>query len=198
MEIEKEGYRPIKVVVPLKETRTVLSYPLESLGRTVQVSSYPPGANVFLDGRDTGKVTDCEIPLVPHGPHTLKMKKEYYADWEEEFTVPEGNDPFSKSALLTVKDYAPARSWGGQDKKFYVVPKALALDKSGNFYVADTGNNRVQKFAPDGRFICQWGGSGVAVNPLTAPIAVAVNEKGSVFVLEGNTGRIQEFKKPSK
>ncbi|MCX6569134.1 MAG: PEGA domain-containing protein, partial [Candidatus Aminicenantes bacterium] len=34
LEIEKEGYRPIKVLVPLKDPKSVLSYTLESLGRT--------------------------------------------------------------------------------------------------------------------------------------------------------------------
>ncbi len=195
LEIEKEGYRPIKVVVPLKETRTVLSYPLESLGRTVQISSYPPGANVFLDGRDTGKVTDCEIPLVSHGPHTLKMKKEYYADWEEEFTVPEGNDPFSKSALLTVKDYAPARSWGGQDKKFYVVPKALALDKSGNFYVADESNVRLRKFNPEGLLQKSWGSYGQQFKPIKIPSGIAIDSKGNFYVTDKRSCNITKFDK---
>ena len=165
LEIEKEGYKPIKEIVPLKGTPTSLVRTLESLGRAVRVSSNPPGASIFLDGRDSGKVTDCEIPLVPYGPHTLKVKKEYYADYEESFTVSEGNDPLSKSAVLTVKDYAPVRSWGGPDKKLTISPKAFALDKSGNFYVADESSITLQKFNPEGLLQKSWGGWAASQTP---------------------------------
>lgn len=33
-------------------------------------------------------------------------------------------------------------------------------DSSGNVYVADTGNNRVQKFSSDGNYITEWGSAG--------------------------------------
>ena len=36
-------------------------------------------------------------------------------------------------------------------------PLPLDIDLDGNIYVADTGNNRVQKFSPDGRPMRQWG-----------------------------------------
>ena len=195
LEIEKEGYRPIKVLVPLKETKSVLSYPLESLGRAVRVSSNPPGASIFLDGRDSGKVTDCEIPLVPYGPHTLKVKKEYYADYEESFIVSEGNDPLSKSALLTVKDYAPVRSWGGPDKKLYISPKALALDKSGNFYVADESSITLQKFNPEGLLQKSWGGYGQQVKRLKIPSGIAIDSKGNFYVTDQRSSNVTKFDK---
>jgi len=195
LEIEKEGYRPIKVLVPLKETKSVLSYPLESLGRAVRVSSNPPGASIFLDGRDSGKVTDCEIPLVPYGPHTLKVKKEYYADYEESFIISEGNDPLSKSALLTVKDYAPARSWGGPDKKLCISPKALALDKSGNIYVADESSITLQKFNPEGLLQKSWGGYGQQVKRLKIPSGIAIDSKGNFYVTDQRSSNVTKFDK---
>lgn len=195
LEIEKEGYKPEKFVISLKDTRTVKSYTLQSLGRTVRVSSNPPGASVFLDGRDSGKVTDCEIPLVPYGPHTLKVKKEYYADYEESFTVSEGNDPLSKSALLTVKDYAPVRSWGGPEKKLYISPKALALDKSGNFYVADESNITLRKFNPEGLLQRSWGNNGQQFKPLKIPSGIAIDNKGNFYVTDKRSCNIKKFDK---
>jgi DNA-binding beta-propeller fold protein YncE len=195
LEIEKEGYLPIKVPVPLKDPKSVLSYTLESVGRTVQVSSNPPGASVFLDDRSVGKVTDCEIPLVSRGPHTLKLKKEYYADWEEKFTVPEGNGPIAKSAFLTVKDYAPARSWSGADKKFYIFPKALALDKSGNFYVADESANRLRKFNPDGLLQKNWGSEGQQFRSLKVPSGIAIDAKGNFYVTDKRNCTVTKFDK---
>lgn len=193
LEIEKEGYRPIKVLVPLKETTKELSYTLESLGRTVQVSSNAPGASVFLDGRDSGKVTDCEISYVPYGRHTLKVKKEHYADYEESFTVSEGNDPLSMSALLTVKDYAAVRSWGGPDKKLYIFPKALALDKSGNFYVADESSITLQKFNPEGLLQKSWGGYGQQFKPIKIPSGIAIDNMGNFYVTDKRNCNITKF-----
>jgi DNA-binding beta-propeller fold protein YncE len=195
LEIEKEGYKPIKEIVPLKGTPTSLVRTLESLGRAVRVSSNPPGASIFLDGRDSGKVTDCEIPLVPYGPHTLKVKKEYYADYEESFIVSEGNDPLSKSALLTVKDYAPVRSWGGPDKKLTISPKALALDKSGNFYVADESSITLQKFNPEGLLQKSWGSYGQQVKRLKIPSGIAIDSKGNFYVTDQRSSNVTKFDK---
>ena len=195
LEIEKEGYKPIKEIVSLKETQTIWSRTLESLGRTVRVTSNPPGASVLLDGRDTGKVTDCEIPLVQYGLHKLKVNKEYYADWEESFTVSEGNDPVSKSALLTVKDYAPARSWGGPDKKPYISPKALALDKSGNFYVADESSIALRKFNSDGLFQRSWGSDGQQFKRLKIPAGIAIDSKGNFYVTDQRSSNVTKFDK---
>jgi len=33
------------------------------------------------------------------------------------------------------------------------MPGGVALDSVGNLYILDTGNHRVQKFDPDGRFL---------------------------------------------
>jgi len=195
LEIEKEGYKPIKEIVPLKGTPTNLVRTLESLGRAVRVSSNPPGASVFLDGRDSGKVTDCEIPLVSYGPHTLKVKKEYYADYEESFIVSEGNDPLSKSALLTVKDYAPVRSWGGPDKKLCISPKALALDKSGNFYVADESSITLQKFNPEGLLQKSWGSYGQQIKRLKIPSGIAIDSKGNFYVTDQRSSNVTKFDK---
>jgi DNA-binding beta-propeller fold protein YncE len=193
LEIEKEGYRPIKAVVPLKETTKELSYTLESLGRTVRVSSNTPGASVILDGRDSGQVTDCEISSVPYGPHTLKVKKEHYADWGDSFTVSEGSGPISKSAYLIVKDYAPVRSWGG--KKLFVSPKALAMDKSGNIYVADESDSLLQKFNLDGLIQKSWGSYGQQFKSLKVPSGIAIDNLGNFYVTDKRNSSITKFDK---
>jgi DNA-binding beta-propeller fold protein YncE len=195
LEIEKEGYRPIKEIVSLIDAAKIWNYTLESLGRTVRVISNIPGARVFLDGRDTGKVTDCEIPLVPYGPHSLKVKKEYYADWDETFTVSEGSDPLAKSALLTVKDYAQARSWGGPDKKLYITPKALALDTGGNFYVADESGVTLRKFNPEGLLQKSWGSDGQQFKRLKVPSGIAFDSKGNFYVTDARSHNVAKFDK---
>ncbi|MGA9154833.1 MAG: SBBP repeat-containing protein [Candidatus Nitrosopolaris sp.] len=37
------------------------------------------------------------------------------------------------------------------------VPTGFAVDSAGNIYVADSGNDRIQKFDSNGTFITKWG-----------------------------------------
>jgi DNA-binding beta-propeller fold protein YncE len=58
-------------------------------------------------------------------------------------------------------------------------PDQIASDASGNIYVADVGNNRIQKFSDNGTFITMWGsptigsGPGEFTYPLTFPPTLA-------------------------
>ena len=49
---------------------------------------------------------------------------------------------------------------GGGDGQF-LNPEGLALDTSGNVFVVDTGNDRVQKIVPNGHFFESGGGTGL-------------------------------------
>ena len=52
-------------------------------------------------------------------------------------------------------------AYGSGNGRFYD-PHGIAIDDSGNVYVADADNDRIQKFDPNGAFITKWGtyGSG--------------------------------------
>lgn len=39
-------------------------------------------------------------------------------------------------------------------------PHSIDIDRNGNVYVTDTGNNRIQKFNSDDKFILKWGETG--------------------------------------
>jgi hypothetical protein len=54
---------------------------------SVQVNSTPQGARVYLDGADTGKVTNCLLSNLAPGSHAVKLTKEGYADAETKFEV---------------------------------------------------------------------------------------------------------------
>jgi len=40
-------------------------------------------------------------------------------------------------------------------------PQSLIIDGSGNVYVSDQGNGRIQVFDAHGRFLRKWGGEGI-------------------------------------
>jgi len=48
----------------------------------------------------------------------------------------------------------------GSDYGQFNTISGVAVDGSGNVYVADAGNYRIQKFTPDGIFITAWGSKG--------------------------------------
>ena len=64
---------------------------------------------------------------------------------------------------------------------------------SGNVYVADRGNNRIQEFNSSGTFITQWGTQGTGNGQFNQPYSVAVSPSGNVYVGDFNNYRIQEF-----
>ncbi len=82
-------------------------------------------------------------------------------------------------------------------------PRAVAVDSQGNVYVADSGNNRIVVFGPDGAFLREWGstckldtGEGCVnggAGQFNEPWGIAVAPDGSVFVSDTWNHRIQKF-----
>jgi DNA-binding beta-propeller fold protein YncE len=72
-------------------------------------------------------------------------------------------------------------------------PDHLAIDASGNTYVVDSGNHRVQKFASDGMYLTQWGTNGSSNGQFWSPAGVAVDAGGNVYVADRGNHRVQKF-----
>jgi len=68
------------------------------------------------------------------------------------------------------------------------------VDSSGNVYVADTGNHRIQKFNASGEFLAKWGSEGTGDGQFDCPYGVAVDSNGNVYVADMGNDRIQKFK----
>lgn len=77
--------------------------------------------------------------------------------------------------------------WGtkGTDSGQFNNPSGIAVDASGNVYVTDSYNFRVQKFSNDGTFIMQWGSYGYGgCRQFTRPTGIAVDPSGWVYVAD--------------
>ncbi len=70
---------------------------------------------------------------------------------------------------------------------------AVAVDKTGNIYIADKTNNRIQKYSNKGIFITQWGSTGTGDGQFDCPGSIAIDPAGNVFVVDVNNLRVQKF-----
>lgn len=78
----------------------------------------------------------------------------------------------------------PENFWG---------PRDIAVDSEGNFYVADTGNKRIQKFSPDGEFLELFGGGGVIPGTFEEPVGLQFDSEGNIFVADTWNHRMQKL-----
>jgi tripartite motif-containing protein 71 len=93
--------------------------------------------------------------------------------------------------------------WGGHGSGpgQLEAPDKLALDTQGNLYVTEVGsrstgegqNNRVQKFSHTGTPLAQWGTFGSAPGQFNAPIGIAVDQQGDIYVADVGNHRIQKL-----
>jgi sugar lactone lactonase YvrE len=73
-------------------------------------------------------------------------------------------------------------------------PTDVVLDRAGNFYVAEYGeNDRIQVFAPDGKWLRQWGGHGFEPGEFLRPRALAMDERDRLYVADSCNHRVQVF-----
>jgi serine/threonine-protein kinase len=78
--VSKSGYGQESHTVEVTAGNKVsLSVHLVSLSSTMSVSSDPAGANIFVDGKDSGKVTPAQVVL-EKGIHTILVRKTGYLD----------------------------------------------------------------------------------------------------------------------
>jgi DNA-binding beta-propeller fold protein YncE len=98
--------------------------------------------------------------------------------------------PRLASADATVVD-----QWGseGSGDGQFSIPSDLAVGSGGSIYVADSANNRIQKFTASGAFVTKWGASGSGDGEFGFPQGVATNAAGDVYVADSVNGRVQEF-----
>src|SRR5262249_17409323 len=72
-------------------------------------------------------------------------------------------------------------------------PRDAATDSAGNVYVADYGNDRIAKFAPDGTWIMNWGGSGGGNGQFRRPYGVVLDAQDRVYAADSTNHRVRIF-----
>jgi len=73
---------------------------------TVQVTSNPSGAHIFVNGEDTGKTTPTTLELDP-GAYTITLKLEGYEEWGTSIRLEAGTNPPIEATLTKIIPPAP-------------------------------------------------------------------------------------------
>ncbi len=98
-------------------------------------------------------------------------------------------DSFAAVGVQSGRSIGARGSEPGQLKN----PCGLATDTGGNFWVADTGNDRLQKFSMEGNLLQVVGKSGSGEGEFRSPTGIAVSPKGNVYVADTGNKRVQVF-----
>ncbi len=127
----------------------------------------------------------------------------YQASFEPVFEDPQGR--YAHLTIYRVPDAAeivnlpdaPAEDMyaggpGGEPGRFSA-PGGLAVDRAGRLYVADTGNDRIQRFSSSGNLLGTIGEPGTGPGQLDAPSGVAITPGDHLYVADTGNRRIQEY-----
>ncbi|HST68346.1 MAG TPA: heparin lyase I family protein [Solirubrobacterales bacterium] len=82
---------------------------------------------------------------------------------------------------------------GGSGTGQFVFSRGIAVDVSGNVWVADGGNHRVQKFNSKGEYLGQFGGYGTGNGQFKTPVDIAITEGGDLWITDSGNSRVQKF-----
>jgi DNA-binding beta-propeller fold protein YncE len=110
------------------------------------------------------------------------------------YVLDSGNDSTGVGAVYEfgpAPTYSPVTYWTGYNSTTLSYPGGIALDASGNVYVADLGNGLLEEYSPLGAPLAQWSASYQSY-PVW-PVGVAVDGTGNVYVADGNNGLIWQL-----
>jgi DNA-binding beta-propeller fold protein YncE len=69
-------------------------------------------------------------------------------------------------------------------------PSGLEVDSAGNIVIADTGNNQVAKYAPNGTQLWRIGDWGAGMNEFDNPRDIAIDASGNIYVMDTRNSRV--------
>ncbi len=91
--------------------------------------------------------------------------------------------------------YQYINQWGtkGSDPGQFLYPNSIAVDSSGNVYVSDNGNSRIQKFDSNGNLLTKWDLISSEEGHIVRPAGIAIDQNNNIYVKDYYTNSIIKF-----
>lgn len=83
----------------------------------------------------------------------------------------------------------------GKEPDEFNSPSYIVRDSSGNIWVSDTNNDRIEKFSSSGTFIFHLGSSEIRFNK---PTGLTIDSQGNLYVADRNNDRVLKLNKENK
>ncbi len=108
--------------------------------------------------------------------------------------VIETRSPGGNSETIYPPVFASAFGGAGSGNGQFNQPCGIAIDSSGNLWVVDAENGRIEKFSPSGTFIAAYGSKGSGNLQFQRPYGIAINSStGNVYVGDYGNNRVEEL-----
>ena len=147
---------------------------------------------IVVFGRDGKQVNEFTDPAFER-PNGLAIDKQRGRVYVVDTGSRDAKEHNVKIFDLSGKRIGAIGGASGGDFGQFSYPTYVAVDASGNVYVTDTMNARVQKFAPDGKFLTAFGQPGSNWGEFDKPKGVAVDSFGNVYVADSGWSNVQIF-----
>jgi signal transduction histidine kinase/sugar lactone lactonase YvrE len=99
------------------------------------------------------------------------------------------NDTPNTKAYTYNSQFGVPGSGNGEFQK----PTDAATDSSGNVFIADKDNNRIQKFDSNGNYLAEFGTLGSGDGQFDNPLTLAIDSSDNIFVVDAANYRVQKF-----
>ncbi|MEA2675139.1 MAG: tripartite motif-containing protein 71, partial [Chloroflexota bacterium] len=170
----------------------------------------------IAEGTPTPTLGASPAASAPAGPPPVAVRwttKAPVVGWAPNNIVlaPDGHlwvaDPYNHQFTIFDADGKYLEAWGkfGTGDGEFNLRRAngdgygsVAFAADGSFYVLDVGNERVQVFDKDRKFVRAWGTFGPDAGQFVDPVGIVVAPDGSICVLDDARGVIERFDKNGK
>jgi tripartite motif-containing protein 71 len=72
-------------------------------------------------------------------------------------------------------------------------PGDISLAANGDLFVVDRGNNRIERFNQEGKFVSKFGSEGTGNGQFKRPCSIAIDASGNLYVADAGNNRIEKF-----
>jgi sugar lactone lactonase YvrE len=153
-------------------------------GKTTSYGSKAPASPSSAgSGTDPVAVSQAIEGLQPHKLYHFRIVA------ENSEGVAYGKD----ETFFTAPAYITAFGSYGSGNSQFSSPFGISADSSGNVYIADYGNNRIEEFNSKGEYLSQFGSLGSGNGQFKGPGDVAVAANGDLLVTDGGNARVEKF-----